>query len=77
MTLMDLHLRFACTSNVDANSEFKLSRALLKLFPACQPSRGSPPSPVTRAVSKLRGLNLSAPLREFLAIARGREGATS
>jgi hypothetical protein len=77
MTLIDLHLLSAPTSNGDAGSKYSLSRALLKLFPACQPSRGIPPKLVTLAVSTLRGLDLSAPLREFMAIARGREGAAS
>jgi hypothetical protein len=76
MTLMDLHMA-APTSNVDAAADYSLSRALEKPFAACKPSRGSRPTPVALAVNKLRGLSLPATLREFLAIACGREGATT
>jgi hypothetical protein len=77
MTLMDLYLLAAPASNGDADPKYTLSRALLKLFPTCRTSRGSPPTSVTPVVSRLRGFSLPAPLREVLAIARGREGATS
>ena len=77
MTLRDLQMQFACTSNVDPNSEFNLSRALLALFLPWQAMRGSPIMPDTRATGRMGRLNLLAPLREVVAIAGGREGATS
>jgi hypothetical protein len=77
MTLTDLHLMAARTSNVDADTEFKLFRALLSLFPLCRTTRCNPPKPVARALSSLRRLDLSAPLAGYLEIALGREGATS
>jgi hypothetical protein len=77
MTLTDLHLLAAPTSNVDAETEYKLSRALSKLFPAWQATRGSPPKPVVRASSTLRRLNPAPLLLDSLAIALGRKGTTS
>jgi len=77
MTLKDLHCLAAANFNFDADKEYKLSLALLRLFSPRQTLGGNREKPRTRTLIGSRCLSLLAPRRRSFAIARYGEGATS